>query len=303
MKPDQTGLQPYQLNLAETCAFLEKVLHQQVQPKAMEWLHQQQKKIKEDGSKLFLSFSLASRFFDSESLHLAPEQVTEAEALRIGFMPQYWTQLQLARTLLLLELSELEEETFIHSLTRLAETADVAEQIALYGALPVLPYPLALRKRAAEGIRTNITGVFDAIALHNPYPADYLEEGAWNQMLLKAVFLSRPLYQIWGADKRANPALAQMLLDFAHERWAAHRTVTPEIWRFVGPYLQKENIREIEQLSKQGTPLEKKAVLLACAGSELPEAEKLLAGYPEEEQQIRSGEINWVSLGRQYAGE
>ena len=290
-----------QANPAEARFFLEKLLAQQARAEAIQWLGQQRNKIKEDASRsLFMAFSLCSRYFNSKKIAAAPGQATEAENIRAGFRPHYWTELQAARALLLLEIAGQTEEAFTRSLTQLAETADVAEQTALYAALPLLPYPIALRKRAAEGIRTNITLVFDAIALHNPYPADYLEESAWNQMVLKAVFMSRPLYQIQGADKRANPALAQMLLDFAHERWAAQRTVTPELWRFIGPYLQKESFADVERIMQEGTPLEKEAALLVCTASALPEARQLLDQHPDGKSQIKTGAISWDRLGQRH---
>lgn len=264
----QTLSSASQVSTAKANTFLERLLNQQSKTEALDWLGQQRQKVKEEGAyKLFLAFSLASRYFESKLLQLSPAQLAEAGKLRVGFMPQYWSQLQAARALLLLELAEQEPAQYANTLERLAETADVGEQTALYAALPLLPHPGALPNRAAEGIRTNITLVFDAIALHNPYPADYLGESAWNQMVLKAVFMNRPLYQIWGAERRANPALARMLLDFAHERWAAHRSVMPEIWRFIGPYIQEESFKDLERVSREGTPLEQEAVLLACAGS------------------------------------
>ena len=303
MTPDRTlsDSETKQVDTAEARTFLETLLQQQVAAGAFEWLEQQRQKIRnEEKSKLFLAFSMASRYFDNSALLLTAEQIEEADRLRAGFMPQYWNLLQAARILLLLELSRQEAEAYTDTLARLAETADVAEQTALYAALPVLPHPRALQKRAAEGIRTNMTVVFDAIALHNPYPADYLEEGPWNQMVLKAVFMGRPLYQIWGAEKRANPALAQMLLDFAHERWAAQRTVTPELWRFIGPYLQQQSFSDIERVAREGSALEREAVLLACTSSTLPEAQNLLDQHSETASKIKSLEISWSSIGQQH---
>lgn len=290
-----------QVNTANVSAFLERLLSQQSATGVRGWLVQQRQKVKEEGAhKLFLAFSLASRYFENQLLQLSPAQLAEAESLRAGFTPRYWSRLQAARTLLLLALAEQEAVQFTQTLARLAETADVAEQTALYAALPVLPHPRALPDRAAEGIRTNITVVFDAIALHNPYPADYLEERAWNQMVLKAVFMNRPLYQIQGAERRVNPALARMLLDFAHERWAAHRSVTPEIWRFIGPYLQEDSFKDIERVSREGSPLEREAVLMACAESSLPEARQLLQQYPDIEKKFKSGDLSWSKLGERY---
>ncbi|MBW3544787.1 MAG: EboA domain-containing protein [Bacteroidetes bacterium] len=298
----QSGTTIRQVDPATASTFLEKLIYQQGQPKSLNWLFQQRQRISEGEERsLFMGFSLAARYFDSRPLSLTTSQLTEADKLRSGFMPQYWMQLQTARTLLLLWLGqEQQEEAFAHSLARLAETADVAEQTALYAAMPLLPHPLALRKRAAEGLRTNITVVFDAIALHNPYPADYLEERAWNQLVLKAVFMGRPLHQIWGGDTRTNPSLAQMLLDFAHERWAAQRSVTPELWRFVGPFLQPHSLEDVMKVYREGTPLEKEAALLACTSSTLPEARQLLDKHPEIAQQINTGTINWSSLGQRH---
>lgn len=295
---------PTQADSGSPARLLEVLLQQQAEPKAMGWLLAQSKKIESQESlqPFFIAYSAASRYFENRPLALTAEEKAAAETLRPGFQPEYWSLLQTARSLLLLALPQQDAEAFSGALDRLAETADVAEQTALYAALPLLPFSEALRKRAAEGIRTNMTVVFDAIALHNPYPADYLDEGAWNQMVLKAVFMDRPLYQIWGAGRRANPELAQMLLHFAHERWAAGRSVTPELWRFVGPFLKQDSFTDMERVSREGTPVEREAVLLACAASTLPQAQQLLLQYPEQAQQIKQGVLNWSSLGQRCQG-
>ena len=55
-------------------------------------------------------------------------------------------------------------------------------------------------------------------------------------MVLKALFVETTLAPIVGLDERANPELARILRDYAHERWAAGRPVSPELWRCVGPF-------------------------------------------------------------------
>ena len=75
---------------------------------------------------------------------------------------------------------------------------------------------------------------------NNPYPAENLNEAAWNQMVLKAFFTEKPIDQIIGLDERANERLARTLSDYAHERWAAHRSVNPLLWRCVAPFINEQ---------------------------------------------------------------
>ena len=155
----------------------------------------------------------------------------------------------------------------------------MGEQVALFSSLPLLPFPEAFIKRTTEGIRTNIQDVFDAIALNNPYSADYLPELAWNQMVLKAAFMNRPLYRIVGMESRANPTLAKIISDYAHERWSAGRIVSPELWRTFGKHLLAEMLPDIERLLKDENTLQQQAGVLVCKNSPLPEAKELLEKY------------------------
>ena len=63
--------------------------------------------------------------------------------------------------------------------------------------------------------------VFEAVAHRSPYPREQFAENRWNHMVLKALFVGSALHPIQGLEERANPALARMLCDYAHERWAA----------------------------------------------------------------------------------
>jgi hypothetical protein len=69
--------------------------------------------------------------------------------------------------------------------------------------------------------------------LHNPYPADYFDEAAWNQLILKAFFTDKDVTQIMGLDERKNARLAQTLADYAAERRAAGRSLPPNIERLM----------------------------------------------------------------------
>jgi hypothetical protein len=290
------------IDIEKTKKFLFELLEQQAETKSMEWLVLQKEKIEQEGSylKFYMAFGQASRFFKKTILHLTDQQKELANSIRKGFSPQTWDQLQAARSYLLLHFEEKKASSWVNALNKLFETADMHEQQSLYAALPIMPFQAEMKERAIEGLRTNISSVFDAVALNNPYPAEYFDERAWNQMVLKAIFMQRPLYQIQNADERANPTLAKILVDFAHERWAAGRTVMPELWRFVGPFIYEENIKDIEKVLQTDDPIQQKAALLACMISDYRPAKTLLDQHPEIKNTISKGEITWEMIGEEF---
>ena len=179
-------------------------------------------------------------------------------------------------------------------------SGEVTELVALYSALPLLPYPEKLTNRASEGIRTNMSVVFDAVVLNNPYAADYLDEGPWNQMVLKALFMERPLYQIQGLEKRSNARLTKMISNYAHERWAAGRSTSPEMWRPVGNQDTIGIYQDLEKLvSLEDTDQHQAAVLTAQAlGTK--EAQAFLDHHQPMVEQVSEQGTTWDELGQRW---
>jgi len=289
----------YQANLKTSQEFLLQLYRKNATPEALNWLTPKLELLATAASDkdLYLAFSSAPRFVGKAPLQLEETDLQEANRIREGFNPSRWTTDQAARTLLLLSVPHDEESAFVSRLSKLFNTADMGELVALYASLPLLPHPKAFVKQAAEGVRTNMGNVFEAIALDNPYPADYLEEGAWNQMVLKTVFVGKPLYRIYGLEKRSNPTLARILSDYAHERWAAGRPVTPELWRPVGPFIDERIIEDIKKLFAHPDAIQHEAAALACAQGSYVPARELLENYPELKKQVESGELNWSLIG------
>jgi len=290
------------IDTEKTKSFLFELLEQEADSKSMDWLLQQKEKIEKEGSylKFYMAFGQASRFFKKTILKISAKQKEIANNLAEGFSPQTWDQLQTARSYLLLHFEEKEASNWVIALNKLFETADMHEQQSLYAALPIMPFQPEMKERTIEGLRTNISSVFDAVTLNNPYPAQYFDERAWNQMVLKAIFMQRPLYQIQNADDRANPTLAKILVDFAHERWAAGRTVMPELWRFVGPFINEENLADVQKVILSEDPIQQKAALLACKSSDFEQAKKLIDQHPEIKKAIMNGEITWELIGEEF---
>jgi hypothetical protein len=141
--------------------------------------------------------------------------------------------------------------------------------------------------------------VFNAVACDNPYPFRHFEESAWNQMILKAVFIGTPFRNIIGLDQRANKPLANMLINYAHECWAAGRPVTPEVWRPVGPFVDHSHITDLERLLNDPDPLQQQAATLALSQSPSPKASQLLATREDLRQMIETGRLTWTSFAAQ----
>lgn len=271
----------------------------EIPDKGREWLSGKLEQLAADPSErnLFIAFGAAPRFLGKQPLHLSEADRQQATALRPGWNPSHWTTDQATRVLLLLSLPNQDPDKLVNTLNRLFSTAEVGELTALYLSLPLLPYPEQHRFRATEGFRTNMNVVFNALALDNPYPAEYLDEAAWNQMVLKALFIGTPLHRIHEVDTRTNPTLARILADFAHERWAAKRPVPVELWRMVGPYLDSNTLPDIEKLFAQGTETEQQAAALACAAAAFEPAKQLLQTQrPDLREKIERGELRWEQM-------
>lgn len=193
-----------------------------------------------------------------------PLDATPPEGLRPGWMPAAWTQDQAGRAWLLARLPA-EPATVVAVLDDLAARADLAELVALYQALAIVPCAADLAGRVAEGVRSNIQAVYAAIALDHPLPAEVLDQGAWNQLVLKGFFLGLPTHRIQGWDARANPDLARMLWQYAHERRAAGRPVPPGLWRGIAPFADAEQVAALRDLRHSTDPREALAGSLGLA--------------------------------------
>ncbi len=267
-----------------------------LQVDAQSWLDDAAQKLRGGSdADLYRSISLVTRKIGKADLALSPAEMKQAAAAREGWNSSDWSLDQAARIYLLL-VSASDGATFLRRLDQLCDTADVGELVAFYRGLPLYPDQPRYVLRAAEGVRTNMKAVFEAVAHRNPYPSEQLSEPAWNQMVLKTLFIGSKLHPIVGLDRRANPTLARMLCDYAHERWAAGRPISPELWRCVGPHASGEMLRDLGRVLEKGTDPERKAAALALASSPDPAATGLLGAYSELSDAVRENKVSWQTL-------
>ncbi|MCF2444486.1 EboA domain-containing protein [Dyadobacter sp. CY345] len=245
---------------------------------------------------LMTAFVASPRFLTKKIVSVSQEQEKKLMEALSGFSITGWSLVRTARVWLLTQLDDSDKNVFIKNIETLFDTAEMNELVALYSALPVLSYPERWLFRATDAVRSNMGFVFDAIALHNPYPSNYFSELAWNQLVLKTIFNDKPVHFITGLEERENENLALILSDFAHERWAAGRSVAPNVWRLVSKFMNEPLLSDMKYLFASGQPENQEAAALACADSEYAPAKALLSTYPEFEKSINEGVLTWSNL-------
>lgn len=240
------------IKIDKVTTLLSNWLKTQTSGKAWAWFESKQEEVRRNAIErtLFIAFSGVSRYVEKQKLNLSTKELQVANGIVTGWHPINWTLEQVARTLLILSFPHENTDRYVETLDKIWAAADVEESIALYQSLPLLPHPEKFKLRAAEGIRSNMMSVFNAVALNNPYPAEYLDNLAWNQMILKALFVGSPLNPIYGLKRRNNEQLSQMLVDYVRERLAAKRTVNPELWQLVAPF-NPTAVAELETVFKK----------------------------------------------------
>jgi hypothetical protein len=268
-------------------------LSPRLDPGAQTWLSERCRAVTNGDKKaLFLSFGMTPRKIGKDDLQLTDEELGAAGRVRPNWRPVNWSIDQTARMLLVLSYPAPEAAASVAMMDQLFGAGEVRELVALYQGLPLYPHQGAFPLRCAEGLRTNIQSVFCAIAHHNPFPSEQLNDDQWNQLVLKSLFIGVPLDPIVGLDKRANAKLASILVDFAKERWAAKRPVSPELWRCVGPFADDAGLAALEKVLTTGSELERSAATLALGSCPLEQAKQLLAHV----KQNRPVDTNWHEI-------
>lgn len=276
-------------------SWLQDALTARLSPTASAWLSGVTAAAADAADRRWLTaFGLAPRKLGKDALQPSAAECAAATAARPDWDPRRWTVADAGRSALLLARPWPDAATAVAELDRLFLTSDLGEAVACYQALPLLPHPAAWRQRAAEGLRSNMTVVFEAVAQRNPYPAEELDEGAWNQLVLKALFVGSRLDPIVGLDRRCNPALARMLVDYARERRAASRPISPELWRCVGPVADEEGLDLLAQELRAGNRLAAAAAALALAAG--PGRDLLERLDPDRAAAVAAGRLDWAAI-------
>jgi hypothetical protein len=144
--------------------------------------------------------------------------------------PQGWDTALVARLALLVHVTSHQPADVQRRLVQdLFYKGDTPERCAVLRTLWLLDEPENYALIATDGVRSHVQPVVEAIACENPYPALYLDDLAFNQLVMKAFFTGVPVHRISGLRQRLNADLRRMALDYAAERRAAGRSVPEDL--------------------------------------------------------------------------
>lgn len=275
-------------------AAITEITRSNIEKEAWSWLNERLSSA--DPAVINTTFSLMPRKTGKTILEISKEQDEEITKIRPGFSLKGWTADRLGRVCLLIHLDPSDKDKYFKTIENLFLSAEVSELVALYSSLPLLAWPELWRMRCAEGVRSNIGSVLEAIMYNNPYPSQYLDEKAWNQLILKAFFTDKDVNRILGLDERSNSDLAQTLSDYAHERWAAKRQINPQLWRLTGRFLDENLFNDIKRVFAEGNERDRNAAALTAFMSGYEPAIELLNNYPELRLAIEKHEFSWDKL-------
>lgn len=209
-----------------------------VDPVSLQWLEDAVEAARGDGSVLGKSFPAVGRRVGREILR--PDDSGSPGPAK----DHDWTVDDAGRALLLLAVGD----GAWNELEDLYRFGDAAERRAVLRSLPLLPAgdigtDTGLRL-VDDAVRTNDPRLI-AAAL-NPYALERLDEDAFNQAVLKCVFVGVPLTGLEGLAERATPSLSRMLAGYVRERVAAGRDVPADVWPLVEAYPPHDELTAIE---------------------------------------------------------
>jgi hypothetical protein len=205
-------------------------LEERVAPEALAWLREAVTDVEHDASAIRTRFPMAGRKVGRAPL----DPHADADDVHA------WTVDDAARTLLLVALGDRAAD----ELPDLYRFGDAAERRGLLRALPYLDIGDRAMPIVDDAIRTNDTRLV-AAAL-GPYATEHLDDAAYDQAVLKCVFIGVPITPLDGLPARATAGTARMLAAFVHERVAAGRDVPAEVWDVIDRHPPADELAAIE---------------------------------------------------------
>ena len=189
-------------------------------PDGVAWLTQQ---LVFDRAKFHPAFSAAGR-------RLGRAPIGDADAARLAerglpIAPTTGADECGRAALVLAAIASLDVAQHVPLVSDLVRRGEVRERQAVLRVLAGLPAPERFVDIAIDAFRSNVTSIFEAIACDNAFPARHFPDAAFNQLVLKALFVGAPVARIVELGRRTTGELVRMVDGYASELTAAGRPV------------------------------------------------------------------------------
>jgi hypothetical protein len=183
------------------------------------------------GTGFVAAWSAAGRRLGRAPVDAGDDAAAALRAQGAPLVPAEWGVDEVGRVLLLLAAAEAPASAgglapVVDELFRMGE---MREQQAVLRALAYLPQPEQFVPLAADAVRSNVVSVLEALACENPFPAKYVPEAPFNQMVMKCLFNDVSLHRVLGLAERNNDELRRIVGDYIKERRSAGRVVPPDV--------------------------------------------------------------------------
>lgn len=214
-----------------TAEELSAALAWRVAPEGLAWLQDVIAELRGSPEAIRMRFAMVGRKVGREPLD------PRADASDV----HAWTIDDAARTLLLIALGDAADG----ELDELYRYGDAAERRGILRALAYLDLGDRGLGLVEDAIRTNDTRLI-AAAL-GPYATEHLPDAAYDQAVLKCVFVGVPITGLDGVPARVTAEGARMLGAFVLERVIAGRDVPGEVWSVIDRFSPDAEISAIER--------------------------------------------------------
>ena len=242
----------------------------------------------------FYLFAICPRWFEKK------QHVSSAELMQLDVFDVCgtWTPSQFARLYIILAIADQPgSDTFASAFNQLFQTADVNELILLVQSLQFISDSERFVARAREAARSNIESVFSAIAHNSDYAFRFFDQGGWNQLILKAAFLSVPIWTIYGLRERNNAELVNMIKNYIEERQVAKRNLPWDLWACLGWAAASDaDLAYLYAQFEKLDGLSKAAILLSLRENMLPGADKMATAMSAQLKDLDPVMLGWSGL-------
>ncbi len=270
--------------------YINDILKSECTEKEYEWI---QTKSRQDPKAIRLAFVMAHRQISNVPVSAGRIKILDTP---YSIDLSQWSRDQLGRTFLVLSLERGDANKFYDEVQTIFKTADNRESQAIYAAMSLFSSPSIWIQRATEAIRSNVGLIFDAMAFNNPFPAMHFDDVAWNQLVLKTIFSDKSIWRITGLAERRNEQLARTLSDFAHERWAAGRTLPADVWFLAAPFPGKRYWEDVETLLSSDAADNQNAGYLLWKEHNQSTPDHIKDSYEKYMTEMNRKDIRWSDL-------